>query len=485
MRRGSLVGPLLIILIGVWFLISSVRPDLPLLDIAARFWPYVLIGWGALRLVEIWMWAGRGRAVPAAGISGGEWTAIVFICLLGSGLFAMNRYRPWQHFPVFANNRVEIFGHSYDYAVPEQKAPAPKGVRVLVENLRGNARIVGGDIDEVRVGGHKTVRSLQENDAERANQQSPVELSTQGEQVVIRTNQDRVTGDQRVSTDLDITVPRAAGIEIRSRYGDLEISDLNGPVEVSSDNAGVRLQNIGANVRLDLRKSDLVRASNVKGNVELTGGHGRDLELENIGGEVMINGSYSGDLQMSGLGKALRVQSPQTELRVEKVPGQIHMDLGEFSGSNLVGPIRLTSNRSRDVRMEQFTNALELSLERGDITLRPVQPPAGKIDARTHTGEIELALPASAKFELKAVTNRGELNNEFGPVLKTEFDNEERRTGGTIVGSVGQGPVITLATDRGSITIRKDTGAPAAPRPPKERVEISVGDKPALTVESH
>ena len=50
MKRRSLAGPLLLILIGVWFLMSTLRPDLPLLDLAARFWPFVLIGWGALRL---------------------------------------------------------------------------------------------------------------------------------------------------------------------------------------------------------------------------------------------------------------------------------------------------------------------------------------------------------------------------------------------------------------------------------------------------
>jgi hypothetical protein len=89
-RQGSLVGPLLIIMIGVWFLVSSLRPDLPLLDLAARYWPFVLIGWGALRLLEILSWAMRRQPLPAAGISGGEWTAVVLLSLFG----AINRRRP-------------------------------------------------------------------------------------------------------------------------------------------------------------------------------------------------------------------------------------------------------------------------------------------------------------------------------------------------------------------------------------------------------
>jgi DUF4097 and DUF4098 domain-containing protein YvlB len=464
MRRGSLVGPLLIILIGVWFLMSTLRPELRLFDLAARFWPFLLIGWGVLRCAEILLWAAYGKPLPRAGVSSGEWALIVFICILGSCLFVVNHH-PWEHWGFITGDQVEIFGHPYDFPVPEQTAPAPKAARILVENLRGNLHIVGADTQDVKVSGHKTIRALRDGDANDAQKQTPVEISTQGNQLVVRTNQDRVTGGQRVSTDLEIAVPRAASLEIHGRDGDLDISDINGTVDVSSDTASVRLQNIASNVRLDLHKSDLVRAGAIKGNFELQSVHGRDVELDTMGGEVTVNGSYSGDLQFRDCAKLLKFQSPQTDLRVEKLPGQIHMDLGSLNGSNLVGPVRLTSNRPRDVQIEQFTQTLELQLDHGDITLRPLTTPLAKIDAHTHSGQIELTLPESARFDLKATTTRGDLNNEYGAALKTEYQSERRHeSGGSISGGVGQGPPITLATERGSITIRKDTGLP--PKPP-------------------
>lgn len=480
MRRRSLVGPLLIIMIGVWFLVSSLRPDLPLLDLAARFWPFLLIGWGFLRTVEILLWAGRGRPLPYAGISGGEWTLIVFICLIGSGLYAVNRYRPWRSLGVITSNRIEIFGHEYDYAVEEQSAPVAKGARVLVENLRGGVRVTGADVDRVRVRGRKTIRALKEADAEKAQKQTPIEISVQGDRVVVRTNQDRLTGDERISTELEVTVPRTAAVEIRGRNGDLEISDVAGPVEVSSDSASVRLQNIGANVRLDLSRSSLVSAAGVKGKIEIQASRGRDIELDRIGGEVAINGSYSGDLRFRDCARAVRFQSGQTDLRVEGLPGEIHLNLGELSGVNLIGPVRFTSSRSRDVQLEHFTHSLELTLDRGDITLRPAAKPLPKIDARTRSGQIELLLPESAGFALKAATDRGDLNNDYGPALKTEFRNERHpHAGGAIVGTVGQGPSITLATGRGSVTVRKDTGAAPQLRRPSA-VEVSVGESSAV-----
>ena len=53
MKRGSIVGPLVLIAIGLVFLLKNIRPDLPLFDMFMDYWPFLLIGWGSLRLVEI------------------------------------------------------------------------------------------------------------------------------------------------------------------------------------------------------------------------------------------------------------------------------------------------------------------------------------------------------------------------------------------------------------------------------------------------
>ena len=462
MKRRSLAGPLLLILIGTWFLVSTLRPDLPLLDLAARFWPFVLIGWGALRLLEILVWAVRGQPLPRAGLAGGEWTLVVFLCLIGSGLYWANFDRPWGRLMIGAN-RVEIFGRSFDYTIPEKKVAVGKATRVLVENLHGTGRVTGADTQEVTAGGRKSSRALQDSDAGEADRQTPVEAAVNGDMVVVRTNQDRLTGQQRVSTDVEVTVPRGFSVEVRGRNNDsIEVSAVNGSVEIAADEASVRLDNIGGNVRLaDVRKSELIRAANVKGTVEIQGGRGRDIELDTIGGEVTVDGSYSGDLELKNLAKPLRISGDNAELRVERTPGEIHMDLGKFSGTNLVGPIRLTSNRARDVEIEKFSQSLELSLDHGDITLRPMETPLAKINAHTHNGQVEITLPEKAAFDLRAATSHGEVSNDYGDALRT-VSEEHRHGGGSIQGSIGQGPVIVVETDRGSLTVRKDSGAPLA-----------------------
>jgi len=483
--RRSLVGPCLLILIGGWFLFATLRPELPLLDMAARYWPVLLIVWGALRLFEILIWALRRNQAAQYGIGAGEWVLIVFVCLIGSGLYTANRLRPWEHFGFLAPDCANLFGHSYHYTVSAQTKPAPAGAHVVIENLRGTLHLAGSGTDQVSAVGKKSIRAMRSSDADKAEQQSPLEITAQGNQVVVRTNQDRVTGDARVTTDLDVTVPRTASVEVRGRNGEIFLTDLDGNLDISSDEADVHVRNAGGNVQLDLRKSDTVEVSGVKGSFGIASGHGGDLDLENIGGETTVAGSYSGDLNFSDCAKPVKIQAAQADLRVEAVPGQLHLNLGDLTGTNLTGPVRFSTSRSRDVRLDRFTGSLDLSLDGGDVKLRPATLPVAGIVVHDRSGEIALELPEAAKFDLKASTNRGELNNEFGPALRTEYANSSH-AGGTILGGAGQGPQIVLNTDRGEITIGKDTGSPIATMPPKsakKKIQIH-GPRSTLTIEN-
>ena len=87
MTRRSIVGPIILILIGGLFLANNLRPDIPMLEFLGRYWPFMLIGWGSVRLVEILIWTVRGKPLPANGISGGEW-------------FLVDFSEPHRHWPV-------------------------------------------------------------------------------------------------------------------------------------------------------------------------------------------------------------------------------------------------------------------------------------------------------------------------------------------------------------------------------------------------
>lgn len=463
MRRASLIGPLLLIVIGTVFLLNNLVPDLSVMSFAAEWWPVALIIWGALRVIEITAWKSKGKPLPQNGLSGGEWTFIVFLCVIGSALFAAHQYR--DRWPVrIHSGGLDMFGENFDYPQSEQSlAGVGKTPRVLIENLRGNARVVGGDTDAVKATGRLSVRSLQQKDADKVSRDCKLEVVRQGDLIVVRTNQDRAPSSTKVNADLEITVPRGSTVETRGRYGDFEIIDIGGAVNVDSENAGVRITNPGGNVKVNTRDSDIIRIVNAEGTVDISG-RGQDVELESIAGQATINGSYRGEMTFRNLAKPVRVEEQRGELRCERIPGTVSMSRGEFSGNDVIGPV-VIRGQSRDVELSNFSDSVEVSVDRGDIDIRPGRTPVAKMDVKTRGGNITVALPESARFSMEATTDRGDIDNNYGSPLRQDSTGKSAR----LEGSVGSGPMLRIHTERGTIHVHKggDMAPPPPPAPPR------------------
>lgn len=443
MRSRSLVGPILLIALGVLFLLYNLRPEWPLLRWMTLYWPWLLVAWGALRLVEILVWAARSRPLPRSGISGGEWTLVVVLVLAGVAADAMRRHWPELRINI---EGVEWLGKAYDFPL-EAAQPAGKARRVLIENPRGGVRVVSAPWTDVRVVGRMTVRALDRETAERVHKRAPLEVSASGDDVVVRAPQAPPEPPAWTSCDLEVTVPEGLAVVVRGREGDVDATNISGDVIVESEKAAVRLAEIGGTVRLEVRQIRLARAINVKGGVSLRGA-GEDVELENVAGPVSVEGSYTGELTFRKLESGLQFDSRRTHFRVRRLPGRVRMALGELSGTGLEGPLRLKA-RTRDVELADLAGEAEIEVERGDVDLRLAGSPLGPLKVSVQSGDIGLAVPPAARFELFAASGHGEVINELGP----EFRLEPSGRGATVEG--GKGPtMIRLRTERGSITLR-------------------------------
>ena len=93
--RGSLSGPLVLILIGVVFLIHAISPDFRLADLIGHYWPYALILWGLVALIEVCIRFFTNVPLPRNGVSGGAWVLVVFLALIGSSAFEFQRPDNW------------------------------------------------------------------------------------------------------------------------------------------------------------------------------------------------------------------------------------------------------------------------------------------------------------------------------------------------------------------------------------------------------
>ena len=450
MRQRSLAAPLILVALGGLFLWRNINPEAPLFDLVATYWPFLLIGWGLVRLIEVMLW--RPSRHPS--LTGGEIVLVVLICMAGAGLFEVHRHG--------IRFTPAIFGEQFEYPITVQ-GPVAGAKRIVFDNLRGSMRITGADIQEIRITGHKLVRAYTRDDADRTNGETPVELVVQGDRILVASHQDRAPADQRVSDDLEVTVPRGVAIQASGENTDFEVSEINGDVELRGVRGDARLSHIGGNARLEIGRSGTIAADGVQGNVDLEG-RGSDLQIENVTGQVTVNGAYAGSLEFKNLAKPLRIEGERMEVRAAAVPGSLNVDLGDLTANNLVGPVRLIT-RSRDVHIADFTDSLELESVRGDIEIQPVRLPLPRIEAHSGSGQIELVLPQNATFQLQATAERGEAINDFGPPIETQTEGRMQ----SLKGSVGGGPVIRLTAARGSVAVRKEGNAPSARTPVSPR----------------
>jgi hypothetical protein len=122
-RRSSLVGGLLLILLGVWFLVSQLVPGLYI-----RFtWPWIVVGVGAGLLVLGLLTGAPDMAVPACVVGG-----------IGGMLY-------WQH----ATGNWESWAYTWTLI------PGFVGIGVILSRLLG-----GGGRDSLREGGNLILISL-------------------------------------------------------------------------------------------------------------------------------------------------------------------------------------------------------------------------------------------------------------------------------------------------------------------------------------
>ncbi|MBV9507424.1 MAG: DUF4097 family beta strand repeat protein [Acidobacteriia bacterium] len=451
MRPRSLTTPLILVMLGAFFLWRNLHPEAPVFDLIANYWPFLLIAWGFIRLLEVLVW----RASRYPGVTGGEVVLVVFICLGGMGLFEVHRHG--------IRLTPAIFGEQFEYPVSSQM-PAAGIKRIVLDTPRGSIHLTGGETGQISVSGQKQIRAYTREDADRTNGRTQLEMTVEGDRLLIRSHQDRAPAEQRISDDLELTVPRDVAIEGRAGNTDFDISDVNGAVELRSGRGDVHLARIGGNVRLDIGRSAAISASDIHGNLDIAG-QGSDVQVDNVTGQVTLNGAYVGSLEFHNLSSPLRVQGARNlELRAAAVPGTISTDLSDLTADNVLGPIHLVT-RSRDVHFENFTDSLELETDHGDVELEPGRMPLPRIDAHSTSGEIELALPENAEFQLQATAERGEAVNDFGSPINTQV--EGRRA--MMTGAVGSGPSIRITSDRGAVAVRKQGSAPSVrvPQPPR------------------
>lgn len=444
MRPTSIVGPLILVALGVLLLWINLSSGFTVLDALALHWPWILVIWGFIRLCELLYWQSRSRPLPLRGVSGGEWFFIVLLCVAGSGLYFSSMVLGDLSGLPFRFPQARIFGDTHGFSIAEQRLPMEKNGRILVENLRGEVIITGADTDAVVLTGTEQVKALSEEQARTLRESRKITMEQHDGMVVIRTNQESIPSDHEMRAMLRLQIPRQARVEARGRRVNYEVRQIQGSVDVQTDDGDAKLTDIDGEARIRIARSRNIRLLNVTGGAEVYSNRGDNLELDNVRGRVSATGSFNGNIQLRGIQGPVHIEDRRLDLRAEAVPGEVIANRGDLKASGITGPLRIASE-SKDVELDRFTGRLEMILEKRDARIRQTDPRLAPMDLQVRRGKVTMELPPSAVFRFDGRARRGEIRNELG----TNNLREETQSGETrLVGGPEGAPLITVHAER-------------------------------------
>ncbi len=285
------------------------------------------------------------------------------------------------------------------------------------------------------------------------NNDSPIELTVP---VQFNLDLDAHAGDITVRDDIE------GNVEIRTGGGDVSLAAVTGPVNASTSGGDINAGNLNGKGRL----------TTSGGTVEVRSGS--DLELRTSGGDIIV-GSIT---------KSLVARTSGGEINLGDVSGDISVSTsgGDIAMTNGKGELSLATSGG-DIRIQSATGQVRASTSGGDIASGRIE---GSIDGRTAGGEIrvelipgstgrtrlssaegdiDLAIPGSAKATIEArirLDRRwrgwGKRNDAFSIHSDFKAESGERSDDNEIRERYivnGGGHVITLETVNSDIHIRK------------------------------
>jgi DUF4097 and DUF4098 domain-containing protein YvlB len=453
--RRSLAGPIVLITVGALFLLRSmgVLRGIHLWHLFGRFWPVLIILWGVVKLIEYHEAQSEGSRPRGIGAGG----VFLLILLIVFGLAATETSNVnWGALRDEINIDDEDFNpfvHTYNFDDElSQSFPAGGSLHVVDEHGAVNVNVSAGE--QIKVVVRKRVGADDQQSANNYNAQTKPQIRVSGNVVTLNANT-RGAGEHSVITDMDVYVPRKAPVSISSRRGEVNVNGRDGDVEISNQRGQVSLEDLNGNAKLSLERSS-ARAERVAGNVSVEG-RANDVEVKDVQGAVRLNGEFMESVKLSKIANGVTFKSSRTDMEFSKLDGELDLDSGDLHANSVNGPLRLLT-RSKDIRIDQVSGDVRVEDENGSIELQLRSP--GNVQIQNRKGDVQIALPAKAGFQVDARARGGEIESDFGE-LKVENANGQATAKGTIGNG---GPHLLITNEHGTIEIHK--GATIAATPP-------------------
>jgi len=453
-RRRSLSGPLILIIIGVFALLRTMHViDWPVLHHwFAHWWPLLLILWGIIRLVEYY--SDQQHGYPARRMGGGA--VFLLIILVFAGLAATKSENinwralqgnidmddgdnPWEN---WFGGQTYTFNNTAEQPLPANNAT----LRVLSDY--GDVTINTWDDNKIKVDAAKKIRADENSDGNKFDTETRPTITIDGNTVTVSANTAGAGGNVSVRSDLQIWVPANVAVDVATRKGDVTVRQRNANVKASNSKGSITVEDVKGNVELDERGKGDIHIARIDGPVTVNG-QVDDSTITDVSGDVKLTGDFYGDMQLSKLAKGFTFRSSRTDLELAKLDGDLNMNPGDLRANNLTGPIRVMT-KSTDIHFDDLSGELRVENSNGNIEVHSSK--LGPIDITNETGDVHVVVPAKAGFQIDAHTHNGDINHSDFSGLRTENNNGDTHTTGSVGGG---GPTVKVNSQHGDIELRK------------------------------
>jgi hypothetical protein len=400
-RGSSVFSGLILIFIGLLLLLHNYR-GFELTGIVLRWWPLILIFWGAIKIYERTAGA-RGVQPGASRISSGEVFLVLGLLALVGIVVGVDQAR--RRLP--GMDEIDIGGEAFASSIDVAPKAVPANARVTVRGGRGDITVRASDTPEIRVAGKVSVKSWSESGAKKLSEQVSAEIVQNGDGYEVRPTG---AGNSHVSVDMDVTVPKKALLAIHTDKGDVSVSDMASQVSIDNGNGDIEVRGTGGDVSVDMRHGD-AKISDTKGDVKISG-HGGGIEVVNASGSFTINGEFVGPIRADKVSKGVRFVSHRTDLTLTQLSG--HMEAGSGNLDVVDAPGNLIARtRDEDITIENAGGKVTIENRNGNIQVRFSSPPKEDIEITNSSAPITLTLPESSSFEILADCHSGDIDSEF------------------------------------------------------------------------
>jgi hypothetical protein len=472
LRRPSILGPLLLLGLGVAFLVAHVRqiPWGQALEWYSAWWPAVLILAGLVLIAE---WAADQRRAQTDGhvraVGGGVVFILVLLTLTGLGARGVEYGRDWHDraFGSDYSNLSHLFGDKHDGESTASASIAP-GATLVVHNPHGSVTVSGASDDgEVHVSVHTESYAWKEDDADaKARRLEPAFRNT-GKDLALDVAQ--VDGGQ---ADLTIELPRTNAVTLQADNGDVTVNDMAAALVVSANHGDVEISGVNGPVNLHVHDDDAnLTLHSITGPV-LVDGRGGDTEVSEVHGDVTLQGDFFGSTHLEHVTGAVRFESSRTRFTAARLDDDFSVTRDSLSASSLVGPVVLKT-ADKNITLDRVQGSIDIVNRNGSVAVTQT-PALAAVSIENKHGSVDLGLPGGAGFLLHAVTRNGDMENDFG--LTSTGAESNRILAGAVAGG---GPTVNVTTSDGDVTIRRSSVAPLPPLPPAPPLTLVPAPPPA------